>query len=290
MKKLYSFFTILFLALASFNVYAQEMLQGVNMEAEDAEFWTIMEMSIATEDDIVTNEFGYTDDGPFAGDGGCFHSYGSTEGDINLFIFQEVYLQAGVEYICNLAFKNTIDFNGSWNEIFIGEVAPEAGVDYTPDTPATVLGGWKWSDWEAGCTDIVDGTLADDNCISGSDTIMLEGSGEILAYIGFKFGMGWATGPYDYDLMIDNFSLMGPEVAVESATINPQNRVYPNPATDQIRISNVDANEIQIFDIVGKKVYATFDVSQEMTIDISGFKDGMYFVRTGKSTTMILKQ
>lgn len=290
MKKLYSIFAILFLALASFNVYAQEMIQGGNMEAEDAEFWTIINMSTETADDVVEHEFGYTEDAPSAGEGGCFHSSGSTDGDINFLIYQEVYLQGGVEYVCNLAYKNTIDFNGSWNEIFIGEVEPVEGTDYTPDTPATLLGGWKWSDWESGCTDIVDGTLADDNCLSASDTITLEGSGEIVAYIGFKFGMGWGNSPYYYDLMIDNFSLMGPDVAVEASTISRQNYVYPNPATDQIRISNVDANEIQIFDIVGKEVFSSTNISYEMTVDISEFKAGTYFVRTGKTTTLFIKK
>ena len=200
-------------------------------------------------------------------------------------------LERGVEYVCNLAFKNTMDFNGSWNEIFIGEVEPTEGVDYTPETPATILGGWKWSDWEAGCSDINDGTLAENDCLNQSDTVYFEGTGEVTVYLGFKFGMGWGTAPYQYELMVDEFSLMGPENPnkLELTGIKSPN-IYPNPATDQIRISNVRASEIQIFDITGKNVLSAKSVSDELILDISELSSGIYFVRTGDSTSLFIKE
>ena len=83
---------------------------------------------------------------------------------------------------------------------------------------------------------------------------------------------------------------------VEFDTININ--VYPNPTTGELRIENNDLqiDNVQIFDIVGKLVisFIVSSQSQEIVINISPLTNGTYFVRlkTDKSelTKKVIKE
>ncbi len=281
MKKLYTIFAALFLAATTINVSAQEMILGGDMEEDDAAYWTIVDLAAGNGH---TETFGYTDDWPSDGDGGCLSLAGDGAWS-NVAVCQEIEIQKGVDYKISMQVKTSLDLelDKDWVEVVLVAEMPVVDGDITSFPNVFALNSWECPDMLS-----VDGDFADWNCGAKSplnDEIYFEGTGDTTVVLVLKAG-----GDNTYNILFDNVSVMGPDVAVEAAAINAANIVYPNPATDQIRISNVDANEIQIFDIVGKKVYSTLDVSEEMTIDISGFKDGMYFVRTGRSTTKILKQ
>ncbi|PQJ79509.1 T9SS type A sorting domain-containing protein [Polaribacter porphyrae] len=55
---------------------------------------------------------------------------------------------------------------------------------------------------------------------------------------------------------------------------------YPNPAKNQIQLSNIDgvSAEIRIFNLLGKQVFHQSKIS-EKTIDISSFNKGIYLVK-----------
>lgn len=68
--------------------------------------------------------------------------------------------------------------------------------------------------------------------------------------------------------------------------------IYPNPATNQIQVSNIDGNssEIRIFNVLGKQVLHQSKIT-EKTIDISSFIRGIYLVKIsvdGKTKTQKL--
>ncbi|MDP1727672.1 MAG: T9SS type A sorting domain-containing protein [Bacteroidota bacterium] len=59
--------------------------------------------------------------------------------------------------------------------------------------------------------------------------------------------------------------------------------VYPNPASNKIKIQIPDQNfeenfKLRIFDLTGKSVFEQKDFSQENEIDISTFNNGLYFI------------
>lgn len=67
---------------------------------------------------------------------------------------------------------------------------------------------------------------------------------------------------------------------------------YPNPAKDEIRVSNIDgiSAEIRIFNVLGKQVFHQPEITNK-TIDISSFNSGIYLVKInvdGKSRTQKL--
>ncbi len=57
-------------------------------------------------------------------------------------------------------------------------------------------------------------------------------------------------------------------------------KVYPNPASDFIKISNAGGIEtIEIYNLIGKKVKNFTGISDDDTYDISGLPTGMYLIR-----------
>ena len=64
--------------------------------------------------------------------------------------------------------------------------------------------------------------------------------------------------------------------------------IVPNPAQDQITVTsvNTELTEIIITDVMGKIMYSEeSDKVDSSTINLSGFSEGMYFVRINNNTT-----
>ena len=58
--------------------------------------------------------------------------------------------------------------------------------------------------------------------------------------------------------------------------------IFPNPATSQFTIStsqNASLNRIQIFNILGEKIYSAEVRDQHITINSENFSEGTYFVK-----------
>ncbi len=76
--------------------------------------------------------------------------------------------------------------------------------------------------------------------------------------------------------------------------ILPQLRIYPNPTMGELRIENVkgEINDIEIFDIMGRKVYLStrsFVDSSTITIDVSYLPSGVYFLKIDGRTIKVIK-
>jgi hypothetical protein len=70
-------------------------------------------------------------------------------------------------------------------------------------------------------------------------------------------------------------------VGIDDIDISNSLNLYPNPMSDVLNIGldDVKVSEIQIFDIAGKVLYSTGVDSDHLSVDVSGFAPGMYFVR-----------
>jgi PKD repeat protein len=66
------------------------------------------------------------------------------------------------------------------------------------------------------------------------------------------------------------------EVPLVFANVN----IYPNPVNERLVIDNIDpGTRVELYDIVGKKVYAGIAVSVLYTIDTKGYPAGTYFLK-----------
>lgn len=58
--------------------------------------------------------------------------------------------------------------------------------------------------------------------------------------------------------------------------------IYPNPANNQITIQNAENASVAIYDILGKRVMTTDQISQTQVLNVSQLKTGTYFVSITK--------
>ncbi|MDE5575173.1 MAG: T9SS type A sorting domain-containing protein, partial [Bacteroidales bacterium] len=59
-------------------------------------------------------------------------------------------------------------------------------------------------------------------------------------------------------------------------------RVYPNPASEFVNITNLEGADVEIFDLTGRRVYANSKVEGDLEIALASFANGTYVVRLTK--------
>lgn len=71
-----------------------------------------------------------------------------------------------------------------------------------------------------------------------------------------------------------------PELITELENLDNEISIYPNPASNQITLSNVQLNsQVSIFTLDGKKVYSTLKKDSEpMTVQVNSWNKGVYLV------------
>ncbi len=65
-------------------------------------------------------------------------------------------------------------------------------------------------------------------------------------------------------------------------------RVYPNPATDVLNISGVNANRVVVKNLLGQAVLNTS--ARNNRVDVSALHPGVYFIEAGKHITRFIKR
>jgi len=57
-------------------------------------------------------------------------------------------------------------------------------------------------------------------------------------------------------------------------------KVYPNPATSYIYVENENAEPIEVFDLMGERVFASDESSNQFQINVTEWAKGIYFLRS----------
>jgi hypothetical protein len=274
-------FTQLFIAVftvVAFTTNAQvNILEGSDMESEDA--WLV---STLENDPSNTSsyEFGYTDDFPDYGEEGVLHFTINNTGEngAHLMFYQEVTIEKGKRYMANMAVRAMLEMNNSWFEVYLGNVEPAEGSDYNTEIgEALALGGFKWSGWEAACTDLFDGMLQNDGCLEGSNgEFIIEGEGEVTMYFGFKAGI-WAT-ETTVEFLVDNVELIDlDQEATSISKVIANTQLYPNPVNNSFKVeSNIDYVSAKVYNVLGKEVLNIQSLNK--IVDASALNSGMYII------------
>lgn len=80
-------------------------------------------------------------------------------------------------------------------------------------------------------------------------------------------------------------------VVTKTGDIEVSFAVYPNPATDYLKIAGcAEGQNIEVYDITGRKVISEKAAGAEATISLAGLKNGKYVVRVGSHATVIAKK
>ena len=271
------------------------LIVGGNMESGDA--WTVLNVVPADKTgEDATVEFGYSEDRPGAGKDGCLkltHAPGGSGTWSNTAIFQAVKIKTNTRYVLSAAFKNIDNFKGAWAEFQYSTWKPVGGgQDWTGDGVVT-LANFMDPGWGSACAANTYDVLIKDACetANGEDLIVyvegVEGE-EITIYIGVKIGDNGNADALEF--LIDEFSLVEEvTTSINEFEFEEALKVYPNPASNKIRIENAMSNEIQIYNMLGRLVYSKIVNNSIEEIDISTYKSGIYIVRSGSVTTKFIK-
>jgi hypothetical protein len=279
MKNVYTFNVLIvgIILLSMSNVFAQEVIEGGNMEDESA--WTISHLNGSANADV---EFNYNDYTPSEGDGGCFHASAATD-ESNIYsqtlLYQEVTIVRGVEYILTGAVVDRGGWSGNfWLEVSVsGKAIPDEGTaDYTPGTD--IIYTIKTSSDANGCeSENMDGTLQNDAC-SGDGIVLFEGTGDTTVVVGVKFGL-WGAG-LSFDLLIDELSLTPSDVTGNKQSTLSYFKLYPTQFENELYVqSETGIRAVKIVNIAGQTIrtYSNLD-SKQVSLDVSGISSGLYSV------------
>jgi hypothetical protein len=127
------------------------------------------------------------------------------------------------------------------------------------------------------------------NCFHDSFLIQYPIHGPSIKYIE---GIGIAMESYNYGLYMENMDLVGYRKVdgtswghsnpLSTVEINPEQfiHIYPNPTKNQLTIATEKLNgkiHFELMDLQGR-IVNTGDFEQQITTDVSGFSNGIYFV------------
>lgn len=97
-----------------------------------------------------------------------------------------------------------------------------------------------------------------------------------------------AEGEFEVEVMVSDGELEATDkfnITVEKGTdvtsYNvPAISIYPNPAVDNLNIDlyNINNAKITVFNVLGKQVFTSTEVSESMNINLRGLEEGLYFI------------
>lgn len=83
---------------------------------------------------------------------------------------------------------------------------------------------------------------------------------------------------FNVDLML--FPILKDYVGLSSIELNNLSYVYPNPANNQVTIaSSLNMEKVEIFNMVGQKVYEVNASGNAVSVDVSNFNTGTYVTK-----------
>ncbi|MCG2418198.1 Omp28-related outer membrane protein [Aequorivita sp. F47161] len=66
--------------------------------------------------------------------------------------------------------------------------------------------------------------------------------------------------------------------------------IYPNPAKDEINISNAENAEIKIYDVLGKMIFSMNNIEMNQQLNVAKFETGTYFIKISKDNSVTTKR
>jgi len=118
------------------------------------------------------------------------------------------------------------------------------------------------------------------SAISGanSQNLTLDHTGLYSVVVEDASGCWDRSATYEYDFT----------TSVKELTSSMLN-VYPNPASYQVTVNKpIDVQQIQIVDVTGKLIKQIFSDNKQVTIDVSDFNTGIYYVKAGSQITKLV--
>ncbi len=196
----------------------------VNSDMEQADAWTIYHMG---SENHANYEFGYTDDGPLYGSGGCLRV--TSDKATNILFWQSLTMEAGKTYEIDAAVK-TGYVESFWLELYLSTVFPQPDEDYSPNNNDDRELGL--STWE-GCGPDEDGLMSEISCL-GDNSYTVPGTGGENVDICFGIKTGIWNDMEMIEVLIDSVTVKLVEdwylLGTEDGILDHENKKITNVA------------------------------------------------------------
>ncbi|MDR0971177.1 MAG: T9SS type A sorting domain-containing protein [Bacteroidales bacterium] len=83
-------------------------------------------------------------------------------------------------------------------------------------------------------------------------------------------------------LLLDNIGVTGNALSIKDNVNTPSFGLYPNPAQDQVTISNANGSQIRVVDVLGRVLINKTAKSESETLNISNLNQGVYMIQLEK--------
>jgi hypothetical protein len=256
--------------------------------------------------DEASFDFGYTQDSPSLGDGGCLAITGL--GQTRCLAWQEVTITPDHFYTFSGVFKNGSEetVTNTWMEVLLSRNVPDPQNDYGAGAWAGdfiyARNTWMEEPW----TDMsmMDGKLIDESVFSLKNGT-ISGSGSTLTsetiymsdtvtvtkwYVGLKAGI-WndVGGEPTFIYLFDNISLvdLGTSRVNDRKMDSPlQSCVFPSSSTGLVHIMLQDVRGLNyiLYNQLGAIVASGLLKDKETRLDLSHMAKGIYFVKVNTLT------
>jgi len=281
--------------------YSQELVIGGNMSS-DASWQTASPMGGSDE---ASFQFGYVQDSPSLGDGGCLAIDGL--GQTRCLAWQEVTIIPGHTYSFSGVVKNgSVDaVVNTWLEVLLSRNVPDPENDYGAGAGDYIYARNTWMSAPWADMSMMDGKLIDETVFSwkgasssggdstlASETIYIPDTVTVTTwYVGLKAGI-WNDigGNPEFIYLFDNISLFdqaGGSLVQNTASDNQSlSIVYPNPSSGQVTIRSNENSEISytIFSQSGQKLQSGLILDKELRLNLSRFDKGLYFIKVNTAS------
>ena len=142
--------------------------------------------------------------------------------------------------------------------------------------PSTATNPIVWSIIDAGGTGAI---IVGDKFIAQS-----EGTATVKAAVQDGIACG-----IDFE---EIFDIVVNTVGIVETGSAPSLQIYPNPVNSELKITNYEGGEVQIYDIMGRFVNncQLSIVNSQLIINVSHLPTGIYFLRIGEKAAKFVKE
>jgi hypothetical protein len=297
-KNLLSFVFLTLICAITYNITAQELITGGDMESGDA--WTQAPQQGTA--DGTTFTFGYSEWNPTGGVGNCLSAQG--QGQVESLVYQQVTITPGNYYkftglVANVSQDDLAD---AWVEVILSRVVPVTDDGYHPIEGDYVFKRSSWNKGWPSTMEDIDGTF-----LEMRDTLFIEnGDNDIILetdefqipdtvtvtewYVGLKTGI-WSSEPASgptFNFVFDEVSLMdmGASGIKNTTYSNFEVNVYPSIGNGIVHmdVTSSKLNEYQLINTAGQVIES--GLANKDVYDFSKYGIGLYMLKVYNSSDL----